>query len=72
VDFSGSPGRRVILPGYTTLDLALTLPIHHEGPHSPAVLLTLRGENLFDASYQQAVGFPGRGRAVYAGAGLQF
>lgn len=72
VDFSGFPANRVILPAYTTVDLALTAPIHRQGVRSPGVTLTLRGENLFDATYQQVFGFPGRGRTLFAGAGLQF
>jgi vitamin B12 transporter len=72
VDFSGFPATRVILPGYTTVDLALTAPIHRQAVRSPGMTLTLRGENLFDAAYQQAFGFPGRGRTLFAGAGLQF
>ena len=72
VDFTGYPGARVILPGYTTMDLALDAPLHRGGGRSPGVNLTLRGENLFDAAYQQSVGFPGRGRTLFAGGSLRF
>ena len=72
VDFSGFPGARVILPGYTTMDLAVEAPLHRGAGRSAGVSLTLRGENLFNVAYQQTVGFPGRSRALFAGAGLRF
>lgn len=72
VDFASFPGARVILSGYTTMDLALDVPLHRGAGRSPGVNLTLRGENVFDAAYQQSVGFPGRGRTLIAGAGLRF
>lgn len=72
VDFSGFPGARVILPGYTTVDLAIDAPLHRGAGRSPGVDLMLRGENVFDAAYQQSVGFPGRSRTLFAGAGLRF
>ena len=72
VDFSGYPGARVILPGYTTMDLALDAPLHRGAGRSPGVNLTLRGENVFNAAYQQTVGFPGRGRTLFVGGGVRF
>ena len=72
VDFASFPGARVILPGYTTMDLALDVPLHRGAGRSPGVNLTLRGENLFAAAYQQSVGFPGRGRTLIAGGGVRF
>jgi vitamin B12 transporter len=72
VDFSGATARRVTLLGYTTIDLALDAPIRPAGGRSPGVDLTLRGENLFNAAYQQTVGFPGRGRTLLAGGRLRF
>jgi vitamin B12 transporter len=72
VDFSGVAARRVILPGYTTMDLALDVPVRTESGRSPGVDLTLRGENIFEAAYLQTVGFPGRGRTLLAGARVRF
>jgi vitamin B12 transporter len=72
VDFSGVTASRVTLPGYTTMDLALDAPIRRASGRSPGVDLTLRGENLFNAAFQQTVGFPGRGRTLLAGGRLRF
>jgi vitamin B12 transporter len=72
VDFSAFPGARVTLPGYTTVDLAIDAPLVRGAHRSPGVDLTLRGENIFDAAFMQAVGFPGRARTVYAGGALRF
>jgi outer membrane receptor protein involved in Fe transport len=54
------------------VDLALDLPVGARGRNVPGLDLTLRAENLFDAAYQQTVGFPGRGRTLLAGARLRF
>ncbi len=39
---------------------------------SESVALTLRRSNLFDASYQEVVGFNSPGRAVFGGLELNF
>jgi vitamin B12 transporter len=72
VDFSGVTAARVTLPTYTTLDLALDAPVRRAIGRSPGVDLTLRGENLLNAAYQQTVGFAGRGRTLLAGGRLRF
>jgi len=72
VDFSGFPASRVILPGYTTMDLGLDFPLHRGAGRSPGVDLTVRGENVFDAGYQQTVGYPGRARTWYVGGSLRY
>lgn len=72
VDFSGVVASRVTLRGYTTVDLALDAPLRRASGLSPGIDLTLRGENLFNAAYQQAFGFAGRGRALLAGGRLRF
>ena len=72
VDFSGAVASRVTLPGYTTMDLALDAPLRRAAGRSPGVDLALRGENLFNAAYQQTVGFPGRSRTLFAGGRLRF
>lgn len=71
VDFSGPVSERVTLPGYTTVDAALEIPVTGRARRN-GVELTFRGENLFDADYLQTVGYPGRGRTLLAGAGLHF
>jgi vitamin B12 transporter len=72
VDFSSFPGSRVILPAYTTTDLSVDVPIRRAAPRSFGFNLTLRGENLFNAAYQQTVGFPGRSRTLFAGGRARF
>jgi len=67
IDYSGLSARRVILPGYGTWDLSLTAPVRRRAGRAPGVDVTVRGENIFDAAYQQAVGFPGRRRTALVG-----
>jgi outer membrane cobalamin receptor len=70
-DFRDFPATRTTLPSYGTVDLAATLPLRTAAT-GPAVELTARVGNLFDAGYDQAVGFPGRGRTVLLGGQLIF
>ncbi len=72
VEYNRSPAARVTLPSYATVDLGVNLPVVGRGHSFPDAELTLRAENLFDAAYQQTVGFPGRGRTLLAGARLRF
>ena len=72
VDFSSSSGSRVTLPAYSTLDLSVDVPIRRAAGRSLGIDLMLRGENLFNAVYQQTVGFPGRGRTLFAGGSARF
>jgi vitamin B12 transporter len=72
IDFSAGSSQRVILPEYVTTDLAVDVPIRHAVGRAPGFDMTARGENIFDAKYQQTVGFPGRGRTVFAGARIAF
>ncbi len=72
VDYSGDVPARVILPGYSTVAAAFDVPLRRAVGRAPGVDITLRGENLFDAAYQQVVGFPGRRRTLLAGARLVF
>jgi vitamin B12 transporter len=61
------PNQRVELPDYTTLDLSGTFTVLHRRRGLPSLDLTARVENLFDEDYEQAVGFPARGRGVFIG-----
>jgi vitamin B12 transporter len=72
VDFSSLAGARVTLPAYTTVDLSVDAPIRRSTGRSLGIDLMLRGENLFNAAYVQTVGFPGRSRALFAGASARF
>lgn len=64
VDYRSFPSERVELPRRTTTDLAATSLLPVSGPE---VAVTGRIENLFDARWEQAVGFPGRGRLAFIG-----
>jgi len=66
VNFQPFPSVRTSLPAYLLVDADLTLELRMPG-RAPAVAATLRGENLFDKRYETVVGFPGRGRALFAG-----
>ncbi len=72
VDFSGATAARVTLPAYTTVDLSVDAPLKRSAGRSLGIDLMLRGENLFNAAYMQTVGFPGRGRTLFAGASARF
>jgi len=72
VDYRDFPATRTALPSYTIVDLSLELPVRRGGAGAPSVELTLRAENLLDATYDQVIGFPGRGRTLFGGAQLRY
>jgi outer membrane cobalamin receptor len=61
------PSQRIELPSYTTLDLSGAVTVLPGRRSRPSLELTARVENLFDEQYEQAVGFPARGRGVFVG-----
>ena len=62
------PNQRVELPAYTTLDLSGTVSVLQQRRGGvPDLDLTARVENLFGEDYEQAVGFPARGRGLFVG-----
>jgi len=67
-DFSGSTATRVTLPSYTRVDANVEYRLVSRSTTVFDVTLTGRVENLFGAEYQEAVGFPARGRALVVGA----
>ncbi|PKL93709.1 MAG: hypothetical protein CVV20_02260 [Gemmatimonadetes bacterium HGW-Gemmatimonadetes-1] len=71
-DFRNFPAARVTLPSYTLVDASLVLPLLGAGQATGGFDLTLRAENLFDESFDQVVGFPGRGRTILGGARYRF
>ena len=71
VDFAQTPSARVELPAYAVVDLAGEVEVLSPRPGRPGVAGTLRVENLFDESYDQVVGFPGRPRGVFGGVRFQ-
>jgi vitamin B12 transporter len=72
VDFNQFPSQRVALPGYALVDLAGEIELVRAGGSSPGVAGVIRFENLFNARYDQVVGFSGRGRGVFGGARVGF
>lgn len=67
VDFSAFPSVRVVLPAYQLVDLSADVAILSPARHAIGLALTARLENALDEEYQTVVGFPGRGRTLYAG-----
>lgn len=68
IDFSdpaAPSGKRVTLDGYTLVNAAAAFPLTNSGRGTLAA--TLRVENVLDARFEEIVGFPARGRAVYLG-----
>ncbi|HJS46969.1 MAG TPA: TonB-dependent receptor, partial [Gemmatimonadales bacterium] len=63
LDFASFPATRVSLDGYALTDFSVEVPL----PVSTPLLATFRVENAFDAGYETIVGYPGRGRALFAG-----
>lgn len=72
VDYRDFPASRTTLPSYTVVDLAMEFPVGQKEGSPSGLDLTLRGENLFDAAFDQVVGFPGRGRTLLMGARLRY
>lgn len=72
IDFSdpAAPGgRRVTLDGYTLVNASAAFPIRRG--RRTSIAATLRIENLFDARFQEIIGFPARGRAAYLGVSFE-
>lgn len=69
IDYNAFPAQRVVLPAYFTADFnaAYTLPLQ-----GPALTLEFQIQNAFDEVYQTVVGYPGRPRAMVAGAKVEF
>jgi outer membrane receptor protein involved in Fe transport len=72
VDFRPFPSIRRTLPSYVTVDADLSLDVLRPADGGVGVTATARVENLFDRAYETVVGFPGRGRAVFAGVRVGF
>jgi vitamin B12 transporter len=64
VDYSSWPAERIQLPSRTITDLAGTVRLRGL---VPALNFSGRIENLFDARWQQVVGFRSRGRVLHLG-----
>lgn len=71
-DFRDFPATRITLPSYALVDVALEAPLTGQGDPGRGAALLARVENLLDAAWEQAVGFPGRGRTLLVGGRLAF
>ena len=72
LDFGTFPGRRIVLPAYTTLGLGGEYELTRPTPVLPGFTVTAHIENLFDASYREAAKFPARGRTVLVGGRVNY
>jgi len=63
-DFSVYPADRVSLPLYTTVNVGMETSL------GIRLTVTLRGENLLDARYEEVLGYRAPGRGLYLGAGV--
>jgi vitamin B12 transporter len=71
-DFSTFPASAVTLGAYTLVSAGARATLLDARPGRPGLELTLRGENLLDASYQEVFGFAAPGRGVYLGGRVTF
>ncbi len=69
-DFSTFPATPVTLHEYSVFDLGAEVTVVEAEGGLPGFALTVRGENLFDASYEEAFGFTAPGRGLYVGGRL--
>ena len=60
------PPAPVVLPAYTTVDLAAQIELLPRGTET-GLMATLRLENVFDKEYVEVFGFPARGRTIFVG-----
>ncbi|MDX2192724.1 MAG: TonB-dependent receptor [Gemmatimonadales bacterium] len=72
IDFRPFPSVRGALPSYALVDLSADVDVTRAAPRQPALGVTLRLENALDARYETVYGFPGRGRALFAGGRVRF
>jgi vitamin B12 transporter len=67
VDFAAASSERVELPAYLLVDLAGEIDILSPPSTDRGLSAIVRVENLFNETYDQVVGFPGRRRGVFGG-----
>lgn len=65
-DFRTFPSPRIMLPGFTVLDLAGSLPVLFKDG-APRLTLTARVENVLDRHYQEVFNFDAPGRRIVVG-----
>jgi len=66
-DFTAYPAQTVLLPSYIRVDLAGEVGVWRVRGGHPALTLTGRLEDLFDAAYEEVRGYPTPGRTVTVG-----
>lgn len=66
-DFSTFPATPETLDGYQLLSVRVSAVVTAPGPGRPGLSVSLGGENLLGADYQELFGFPTPGRGLYAG-----
>jgi vitamin B12 transporter len=66
-DFSGFPATPVILAAYRRVDAGLGYRLTNETLRGPSLTLYVRGENVFDAKYQEIMNFRSPGRTLSLG-----
>ncbi|MCH7473543.1 MAG: TonB-dependent receptor [Gemmatimonadetes bacterium] len=66
-DFGTFPAEPVVLPTYTTVDLATQVDLLPARMSGTQLTWTLRLENVFDEQYVEVFGFPARRRTVTLG-----
>jgi vitamin B12 transporter len=67
-----NPNLRLSLPDYLVVSAKLQKSFELPGPDFSRIDMYVRATNLFNASYENAVGFPAAGRTLYAGLLYQF
>ncbi|MFB3069617.1 MAG: TonB-dependent receptor plug domain-containing protein, partial [Gemmatimonadales bacterium] len=65
-DFATFPATPVVLPTYTTVDLAAQIQLFPQQTDL-GLTWTLRVENVFDKQYVEVFGFPARRRTIFVG-----
>ncbi len=66
-DFRSFPAMPVTLEAHTVVDVGAEVTLVAPTGGRPGFTLTLRGENLFDESYEEVFGFGAPGRGLYVG-----
>jgi vitamin B12 transporter len=72
LDFSSFPATTVTLPAYAVVDASAAYRITRPRGGLPGLSLSGRVANLLDSRYQEVVGFPAPGRALFVAARLDF
>lgn len=69
-DFNTFPATPLVLPEFTTVNLAAEYPVVRTGRTGSALTLTARADNVLNHRYEPVLGFRAPGRTVLVGARL--